>query len=328
MDKRLNELITKKILSKLPNNIKIIDYLKDILGIGKESAYRRVRSDIPFTFEEITKIAVDLGISIDEVIGWNIRERVFFDFDSRKLVQADESFYQMLCDYNKQLNIFCEKSDIEIAITVNKIISLFAIASGSDLIFKYYYYRWLNIGNNLRDVKFSEVIVPEKLTKIKKEVKKKIDYINNITIIIDRHTIENTIREIQYYFTRKLISSEEVAQLKAELSSFMNFTERMLIKGDNLQGKKYFIYISLLSVASNSIYCRYDKNYISQYWIYENNSIAIMSEDMCVLHKKWIDSLKKSSALISQSNEILQSAFLTKQKEIIENITNELYYYG
>jgi len=328
MDKSLNELFAKKILSKLPKNIRLIDYLKGALGIGKESAYRRIRSEIPFTFEEISKISIDLGISIDEVIGWNKRERVFFDFDSKEQYKADESFYSMLNDYNKYLDLIMEKKDTEILITVNKLISLFAIASKSDMLFKYYFYRWVNIGNNLHDMKFSDITIPEKILLIKDEIRQKVNHIDNVTIIIDRHTVENTIREIQYYYNRKLINNDDIEKLKTEFMLFINFVESLLIKGDNKTGQKYYIYLSLLAVATNSIYCRWDDNYNSQFWIYENNSIAIMSEDMCVLHKKWIDSLKKSSALISQSNEILQSAFLTKQKEIIENITNELYYYG
>ncbi|MDR1762489.1 MAG: hypothetical protein LBR64_00835 [Dysgonamonadaceae bacterium] len=329
MDKRLNELLTRKILTKIPNNIKPIDYLIEVLGIGKESVYRRMRSEIPFTFEEITKIAINLGLSIDEIIGWNKRERVFFDLNTSSCSPAEDSFSSILGNYQKYLDLACESRDLEIMVTVNKIISLFAIISDSDTIFKFYYYRWLQQGNrDIQDMPLSEIAVPKHILEAKKEIKAKIERLDNVSVILDKDAIIHSVREIQYYFNRKLITNDEIQMLKTELKLFLEYFERLMLRGYNLNGKAYHIYLSLLSVASNSIYCRYGSNFISHYWIYETNSVAIMSMEMCQMHKRWIDSLKKSSVLITQSNEILQAAFLSKQKEYIESITNDLYYYG
>jgi len=328
MDKRLNDLLTKKIVTKIPVNIKPIDYLVDLLGIGKESVYRRMRSEIPFTFEEIRKIAINLGLSIDEIIAWDNRERVFFDLNTNTNLPAEDSFMSMMTEYLKYLDIMKDCDDVEICLTINKIIPLVAIVSDSDMIFRYYYYRWLQQGNNMRDVLLSEIRIPEELLSIKNTIRQRIEQLNNVVVIIDKDTFINTIREIQYYYNRKLINLSEIDELKSDLRDFLQFGETIIIKGSNKNGMKYSIYLSLLSVASNSLYCRYGNNYISQYWIYETNAISIMSMEMCQMHKKWIDSLKKSSALITQSNEILQAAFLAKQKECIESITNDLYYYG
>jgi hypothetical protein len=54
------DALTTKILDSIPKNIKPIEYLIKILDISKESAYRRLRGEIPFTFEEMSKLSLDL----------------------------------------------------------------------------------------------------------------------------------------------------------------------------------------------------------------------------------------------------------------------------
>ena len=40
----------------------------DVLDIGKESAYRRLRGEKPFSMEEIYKLSLVLNFSLDEII--------------------------------------------------------------------------------------------------------------------------------------------------------------------------------------------------------------------------------------------------------------------
>ncbi|KAA6316522.1 hypothetical protein EZS27_033182, partial [termite gut metagenome] len=57
------------------------------------------------------------------------------------------------------------------------------------------------------------------------------------------------------------------------------------------------------------------------------NPIIIRNYEISNLHKNWIESMKKSSILITHSNELLQVEFINKQREHIENLSKDLVYY-
>ena len=69
MNNNLNKSVLDKILNCIPENIKPVNYLMDILDLGKESAYRRLRGEKALSLEEIHKLSVELSFSLDEILG-------------------------------------------------------------------------------------------------------------------------------------------------------------------------------------------------------------------------------------------------------------------
>ena len=49
--------------------------------MGKEAVYRRLRGEVSFTREEVALISRRLGISIDQIIGNHLSDRVTFDLN-------------------------------------------------------------------------------------------------------------------------------------------------------------------------------------------------------------------------------------------------------
>ena len=68
MTMNLNKIVLTKILDIMPENLKPVTLLMDVLDIGKESAYRRLRGEKPFSMEEIYKLSLVLNFSLDEII--------------------------------------------------------------------------------------------------------------------------------------------------------------------------------------------------------------------------------------------------------------------
>ncbi len=69
MNEAFRKKIINKIISEIPLHIKPVDFLSATLDIAKESAYRRLRGEMAFTFEEIVKLSQKLEFSIDELAG-------------------------------------------------------------------------------------------------------------------------------------------------------------------------------------------------------------------------------------------------------------------
>ena len=321
-----NDLLSAKILESIPENIKPIEFLTDLLNIGKESAYRRMRSEIPFTFEEITKLALELDFSVDEIIGKNKEERIFLDLQANSTASHEESFLATIQEYYKYCELIANSQSKEVLVVLNRI--SFASIIGYDNLFKLYYYNWKHQTYNisLNDT-FSDAVIPAEINAIRQQFRYIKPNLYNIHYIIDRDIFQNIVRQIQYYYNRKLITDEEAVLLKDELNQVLRNMETVMQTGCNDCGASMSYYLSLLDIETNINCASFDGNIASLHWMQPVNSICIVNQEICRMQKRWIESIKKYSILITLSNEILQAEFINKQIEYLNNITNEIIYF-
>jgi hypothetical protein len=326
MNKKLNELLNEEILNKVPKNLKPIVYLVDKLKISKESAYRRMRGEIPFSFEELAVLSLNLEFSADEIIGNNKGNRIFFDLVSNRYDRPEDNFLSMFQEYCNFTELVCKATEREMMISINRL-SLRLLLK-YDSLFKFFYYKWIHQTSNVSiSYSFSNANIPTEILNVRNKYKSLTKTLSNVSFIISKDIFLSIVREIQYYYGRKLISRQELLMLKQDLTRLLYDMESLMQKGYNEYGCKYNFYLSLLDVESNTTWSSFDSKVASYFWLYPVNSINIYDQKICDVHKKWLESLKKYSVLITQSNEILQTKFIEKQREHIENIANDLIYY-
>ena len=73
--------------------------MTDTLCIGREAVYRRLRGEVAFTIDEVAQISCKLGISIDQIIGNHLYNRVTFDMNLLRSANAIESYYEIIDRY-------------------------------------------------------------------------------------------------------------------------------------------------------------------------------------------------------------------------------------
>jgi hypothetical protein len=326
MNKKLNGILVKKITENIPKSKKTIEYITDVLKIGRESTYRRMRGDIPFTFEEISKLALKLNFSIDEIIGRNMGNyNVLSDLDHEELSDLNERFFMIHSKYYDITDLIRKAKETEVVFSINRLNSFFL--SDFDALFKFYYYKWMyQYGGIFQNQSFSEIEIPSQILSVKQKINSIIHTVKNITFIIDQGIFVKFLQEIQCYYNRKLISENDLQSIKNEMLHLLDYLETLLQTGVNKNSLDYHFYLSMLDIDSNSVYGVYDENTFLQYWIYAD-AATVTNLEMINSHKNWINSLKRQSVLISQSNEISQAMFLDRQREYINNITNDLYFY-
>jgi len=321
-----NDLLSAKILESIPENIKPIEFLTELLNIGKESAYRRMRSEIPFTFEEVTKLALELDFSVDEIIGKNKEERIFLDLQANSTASHEESFLATLQEYYKYVDLLCNAREKEIFVALNRL--SFASIIGYDSLFKLYYYNWKHQTYNISiNDTFSDTVIPHEINVIRHQFKLIRPNLYNVHYIIDRDIFQNITRQIQYYYNRKLITDDEIAMLKEELGLVLKNMEVIMQTGSNETGASASYYLSLLDIETNTNCATFDGNIASLYWMHPVNSICIVNQEVCRMQKRWIEAIKKYSILVTLSNEILQAEFINKQNQYLNNLTKEINYF-
>jgi len=315
MESEINKKLVSTVLRHISKKKKPVVYLVNTLNISRESAYRRIRSDIPFTVQELVTLATDLEFSIDDIFDQEKQNHSFFDF-SRIGKNSNDFFLLMLKKYCELLEKVSFSKKLETIMAFNSFPPPF-FANFLNL-FKFSYYKWLYQEKEItRSGTYSEIVLPEEIFVFQKKLKGNIIKGKNEIIILDSNIFLNLIKDIQYFYYRKLLTNEELLLLKEDMlrmiGEFEVITQTGTCGTTNVQ-----IYLSSLCVNSNAIYFNYDDMAEPLFWIFTINPVIIQNKEFASMQIKWLNSLKRQSALITQSNEIMQADFFSKQIEHID----------
>lgn len=315
---RIKEELIKKILECIPSNIKSIDYLMDILELGRESVYRRLKGDIPFTLKEVISLSANLGFSIDELVSEAKTDKATFALTSKDNLNAQQSFLSIHESYHDILQDLYQTRNSLLEISMSRAISFFV--SDRDILHRFLYYKWIHQYEKVPLNYFlKDVTVPENVKNICRKTLFYTKHINTV-IILEPNIFCNIFQEIKYFYQRGLISDEELRQLKDELKDLLQHMEKLVQNGENDIGTRMHIYVSSLHIGNNSMYIECDNQAFTLMGIHSGSSIYTKDKQICYMHKTWIDSLKKYATLISNSNEKMQADFFNQQYQHLEEL--------
>lgn len=326
MNKKLNETVLARILGVIPENIKPVNFFMDILDLGKESAYRRLRGEKVLSFEEVYKLSLILGLSLNELVG-DDEDKTFMSNHafSTPGQGAEKKLLEFLYYYEDFLNMQVQSENSEIVCTANYLLNTMLI--GHKNLFKFVYYRWIHQMTEVPlNFQFSDLTIPAEVEELIAKIRVLHHKIKKITLIIDGNILLNLIREIQYFYKRNLINEEELNVLKEELLSYLDFQETTFKKGLDDNGTMITVYLSLFDINCTTTYAVWDDVVEVGLWQYYGYPVFSRDREMLKRHKDWIASLKKYTSMISQSNEILQAEFFNKQREYVNHIADNIVF--
>jgi hypothetical protein len=303
----LNEALIHSIQQKLSPSISVTKYLQNILLLGKEPAYRRMRNQVPFTFEEVVKIANDLHLSIDNLVLADKRNHSF-NFGA-PVVAANRlpeiAFESMMHTGNLMMEKVLQETDSYISATFNRLpLAYFYFP----LLFKFEYCRFLQMHNSLSmDVEFDSIVLSDNLMALHKQTAKYASLFPKIDVVIQSNVFDRLITEINYLRAKSVFSETNVKALQDELYSLVDALIELLIDGSLRPNQELHVYSSPLPVDTNCAYFRYGDTEGVLNWIYFENPILIENNQIVNdLHKNYMKSWTKSSILLTKSNELLQ----------------------
>jgi len=326
MDKDLNNNLLSKVLESIPEHISAATYLTELLGLSQGSAYRRLKGEIPFTLYEVYKLSNALDFSVDEIFGLTKRKLAIHDNRISEEFSPSNAFYSTLEIFYNEINFLSEGNDSYTIHAQNRIPLILAIFYPH--LFRFFYYKWTHqLGaGRLRSYSFSDTVIPQDIMDLSNKILSYTGKIGSHIYILNREVYMNIMKEIQYYFKRRLISEDELNLLKSDLSKIIEDTEEFSYKGVDRFGDPISIYLSSFNIESNSIYAYSGGHSVSYFYPYTTNPMIIRNVEICTIHKNWLESLKKYSILITQSNEELMSEFFSQQLDHVANMHKITYY--
>jgi hypothetical protein len=321
MDNKVQENFIAVIREKLPQEQKLVNYLEDKLILGRESVYRRLRGEIPFTFAEVMTLSLDLKFSVDNIIGAKKSENALYNIHMLQSLDYVNIYKTKILEYGKMFREVSKKPNTQARMSINTLPYYFHIKYEN--LSRFRIYKWLHQNQKIGvNSKFTDFELPDGIMETHQIFYQDIQKIPDITIIMDNNIFWSAAKDIEYFFRRGLLNEDDLQILKNELLDIVDMLEEMATKGVSKGGAKVSVYYSSIDLEASYLHLESDDWHFSQLRVFSISAIDSFDDRLCQIQKEWIDSLKKYSVLISQSGEIQRFEYMNKQRGYINKIPN------
>lgn len=314
MRNSLNDRIVDILRKNLQPNENLVDVVMNTLSLSKEAAYRRIRGGVPFTFHEIAQLAKDFRFSLDSVVGLSFPDIAvvntrFFDatqvYDDYK--ETLDSFLRLLRDMNVS-----PKAKVCVAFSMIP----FTFYARFEALSKFKLYRWMHQMDVLPPgTSFSEMKLPEDVWLLQKELVRETEQVRNLCYVLDRNIFSTFVNDINHFIQLGFVKQDDRLLLKQELLELLDIFEETVKNGGAASGVS--VYISNIDFDSSYTYYESEDLTVSSIRLFAVNTLNTYDTNFFKTQKKWIESLKRYSVLISGCGEMERVKYITKQREII-----------
>lgn len=323
MKNQLNDELVSAIKKNVSDDVSIANLLMDTLSMGKEAVYRRLRGDVPFTFEEVSKIACKLCISIDNIVNIGKSKRPFYDLNLnlQELKSPLDHYCEKLEDCIRIFQEMRKSEDSKARLAINSLPYMFYLAYPH--IAKFRLYRWIyQLQRMPATTSYKEMEVPLRVSELEKQFAAEHRHISRTVYIMDQNVFKSFIGDLSHFYKLNLLSDADIKLIKNELIEMISELESIATTGIQKTGTRVSIYISNIDLEASYIHFECDGCENSFLRVFSINIVDSQNPAICNIQKEWIDSLKRYSTLISESGEIQRIGFFNKQRNLVFKMGN------
>jgi len=319
------EILYQELLFRLRNRIaqnsKLVAKLVDILSLEKEAVYRRLRRDVPFSFEEIVIIAKEFNISLDRTFGIDVKTLLPFRSQVTQNEVLVEIDYSILDKYLQFIKDMEADASGKIWLVTNLFPQLFY--TGFENICRFYYFKWLYYSiPDCQTKPYHEIVFPDRLVQIIKDIFVYSKRIKACYIVLGNQIFKDFVNDVAYFNSIRLVKDEDVLRIKDDLFCFLDYMEDVAIKGYFDDPKnEVFIYNSDISV--NTSYFYFDSKISVPHavvWSFIFNTIISFDSEILEMMKQRIRSIIRTSTLLSITDEKQRMEYFEEQRKIVEQL--------
>lgn len=323
MEKNFDRILVKKIIEGIPSKIVPVDFLMGLLGLSRDAVYRRLSCKTSFSCRELQKLSSELDFSVDEIIKQT-------NSDSNENAEAgsrqgiEQATIDMISHIIALLKKYNQANHAEMLVAVNRLLIIFTYEHC--FLFRFLYYKWKHLMREVPvDFPLSEIVVPDNVLAMRSEYMKLSDTLQNVTFMFDSQIYLSIIRDIQYYYKRNLITDLEMDEFKESMYFSIGSAKKMMIDPRLNPAHKSHFYLSTLNINSNTVYSAYDGIIETIVWSFSPRPIYISDQNLCAVHREWLECQKRYSALLTGANEGIMLDFLKKQYEYVRDMDTVFY---
>jgi hypothetical protein len=218
--------------SLIPPHLSLVDELRELFGVSKDSVYRRVRGETPCTFAELSLISKKYPVSIDTFMG---NESTVIPCTYHWFEEESFTFEKYLQGMKRELKFASAQEEVEVIYLTNDL-TIFQLMQFPEIAaFKSFF--WQKTAFNFpsfRNKTFSLDSIKGEWLQSSREIVEA--YLRLPTIeVVGQHAILNMLAQIQYYQQQHFFDQpEDAAILCKKLKELIQH-----VKSQAEQGKKF-----------------------------------------------------------------------------------------
>ena len=189
---------------------------------------------------------------------------------------------------------------------------------------RFYLFKWLYQYSNVDTVKpFREVVINDRLARIQQDFLHGMRCVKSSFYILDHLVFHYLVTDMLFFASINLITPEELKELQEELILLLEKLERFTAKGRHEDtGNEMYIYLSNINLDTGYCYFGSPNYRLSMLKAFTLNVISSFDLEMFNRLKSWMNSLKRSSTLITVSGEKERVRFFNDQYRLVLGMTN------
>lgn len=317
MTNKCNLPLIEAIQAQVPAETTPAALIADTLSLGREAAYRRLRGEVPFTFDEAAAVARRLDLSLDAVAGRHDAQSVRFRLKETDFKASAAEYGAALGEDARQLAAICADPHTVYAMAGNALPAEFYFhypTLAAFRIFKWMYQRGL-LDEGLRT--FEQTPLPPRLAADCRAYVEAARLAAVTYCIIDDNTFRHWINAVHAFRAMHLISDETVARIGGELAALVDELERIAIAGAYPNGNEVFLYLSDVDIESTYKYLQSGRCQVAYVGLFMLNALRTTDAVMFGHVKRWIATQTRFATLVSRSGEMQRIRYFKRQREVI-----------
>jgi len=304
---------------KYPQKTQLIKSLKKILGLKQVAIYRRMQKQVFFSVHEISKIATELNISLDEITRID-SERVAFHLKQINYLNPSNEEVIFLRNIIQSIYLFRNYPDTEFMDISNRLPR--QLIAGYEHLNRFFLFKWrYQYGYDCDFSRFSEISVSDEKLRVTKEYYQAIKQVPQTIFVWDRLIFHYLVNDIRYFISIYLITDEEKELLKKDLNNLLDYMLEVADKGCYPETQnKVNLYISQTNIDTNYNYTFTPEANICFVHAFEKFEIYTFHSEIVTNFMSWMQLYKKTATPISQIDEKKRIEFFMQQKQLVNNL--------
>lgn len=305
---------------RIPRGAKLTNTLVDMLYIEREAVYRRLRGEVPFTFLEVMTVSRELGISLDNLTRTNTTKSRPFQLKLVEYGNPADADYKMMREYIDTLLMAKDDPDWEAGHSTNILPRAFCYYYTN--LSRFYLFKWqYQYSNTAVHRPFRDTVITPELASIQQEYLQVTRELKTCYYIFDHLVFHYLVTDIRFFASLNLIEPDEVRALKEELTRLLSQMERFAARGRyDDTGNEMLIYLSNINLDTNYCYLGGRTFHLSMLKAFTLNMIT--SRDIYTYERlrSWLQSLKRTSTLITVTGEKQRVLFFDDQRRLLDTL--------
>ena len=319
----------KRLFQEIQNNLSsqyvLVDIISDVLNIGLDSAYRRIRCDKLLSIKETYMLCEHFKISFDALIGVkNIHQ---FDCIYRPInLSMPNEYHNYMFALSKNVDKLRTSADSNILMSATDI-PIFYLTSQKELRF-FKLYTWTHSVYNYEGCldDFIKTIETPEIVSCHQQISRAYELIPSAEIWTE-NTINSTLRLISYYIDIGRFSNKDLPLLLCE--QILNILEKLQKwaetgqKGNHTTSFQF--YVSEMELENTYILMRRSGMMNCVVKLFTINSLNVFDKEFCMETENWLTKLSQRSVLLCENSEKERIKFFNAQRQKVNILIDKIH---